>query len=64
MIKCRRKFLNISQQELADKIGLSKSQISKIENKKFTKINIYLLDLLASELNLNRHNLLDWFLEN
>lgn len=47
-----------------DKLGIAKSYINKIENRKFTNVTVNLLNNIALELNLDKHELLDWLLTN
>lgn len=63
MIKKQRLLLRISQKKLASKLGISRSYLSKIENKKFRNVKLSLLKNIANELNLDLNNLLEWFLD-
>lgn len=53
MLKNARKKLGISQKELADKLKVNQSYISKIENYKTIHIPLYLLIDISKELNLD-----------
>lgn len=63
MIKCRRKKLGLTAKELADKLEISTSYMSELENRAFVNIKIEFLKKLSIELNLNIYDLLDWFLK-
>lgn len=63
MIKKQRLLLRISQKKLASKLGISRSYLSKIENKKFRNVKLSLLKNIANELNLDLNDLLEWFLD-
>ncbi|WP_286149538.1 MULTISPECIES: helix-turn-helix domain-containing protein [Bacillota] len=63
MIKKQRLLLRISQKKLASKLGISRSYLSKIENKKFRNVKLSLLKNIANELNIDLNDLLEWFLD-
>lgn len=62
MIKSQRLNLNLTQKEVADKLNISVPHYSKIENKKFTNLNISTMINLSEILKLNIHELLEWLL--
>lgn len=53
MLKNSRKKLGLSQAELARKIGIKQSYLSKIENLKFNNVTIKLIKKISVELHLN-----------
>lgn len=63
MIRKQRLLLKVTQKKLASKLGISRSYLSKIENKEFKNVKLNLLEHIAEELNLDLNYLLVWFLE-
>lgn len=63
MIRKQRLLLKVTQKKLASKLGISRSYLSKIENKEFMNVKLSLLNHMAKELNIDLNCLLDWFLE-
>ncbi|WP_317368877.1 helix-turn-helix transcriptional regulator, partial [uncultured Tyzzerella sp.] len=63
MIRKQRLLLKVTQKKLASKLGISRSYLSKIENKEFKNVKLNLFENIAEELNLDLNCLLDWFLE-
>lgn len=63
MIRKQRLLLKLTQKKLASKLGISRSYLSKIENKEFKNVKLSLLKRIAKELNIDLNNLLKWFLD-
>ena len=53
MLKYRRKKLGISQLELSERLNITQSHLSKIENRKFSNVNIDLIKKISKELKLD-----------
>ena len=53
MLKYRRKKLGISQLELSERLHITQSHLSKIENRKFSNVNIDLIKKISKELKLD-----------
>lgn len=64
MLKDARKKLGISQKELADKLKVNQSYISKIENYKTIHIPAYLIVDISKELKLDPVDIFVDFLKN
>lgn len=63
MIKKQRLLLRVTQKKLASKLCISRSYLSKIENKEFKNIKLNLLKHISKELDIDLNSLLDWFIE-
>ncbi len=61
MLKCRRKKLGISQKSLAEKLGVTQSYYSRIENGKFNNVNIEFIFNLSKELKLDNTEVFNYF---
>ncbi|MBS6503387.1 MAG: helix-turn-helix transcriptional regulator [Clostridium sp.] len=61
MLKYRRKKLGISQEILAKKLNVDRSYLSKIENKKFSNVNIEFIRKISEELKLNPNKVFLFF---
>lgn len=53
MLKYKRKKLGISQSELAKRLHVDRSYISRIENRKFNNVNVEFIRKISKELKLN-----------
>ena len=53
MLKYKRKKLGISQSELAKRLHVDRSYISKIENSKFNNVSVEFIRKISKELKLN-----------
>jgi len=53
MLKYRRKKLGISQSEMAKRLDVDRSYISKIENRKFNNVSVEFIGKISKELKLN-----------
>lgn len=53
MLKYRRKKLGISQLELSERLNITQSHLSKIENRNFSNVNIDLIKKISKELKLD-----------
>ncbi len=49
-IKTKRKEKNLTQDDLAKRVGISRPTLSKLENNKFSEISIVTLDKILNEL--------------
>lgn len=60
-IKEKRLYKNLTQRQLAKKVGVSQSYISKIENNKCYKgVNIRIIDKIAIALDCSGNEILHW----
>lgn len=57
-VRTRRKFLELTQQDVADKIGVSRQTIQKYETGVITKIDCSVLEKLAEALDTTTNYLL------
>ena len=53
MLKYKRKKLGISQSELAKRLHVDRSYISRIENRKFNNVSVEFIRKISKELKLN-----------
>lgn len=53
MLKYKRKKLGISQSELAKRLHVDRSYISRIENRKFNNVSMEFIRKISKELKLN-----------
>ncbi|MDB2087625.1 helix-turn-helix domain-containing protein [Clostridium paraputrificum] len=53
MLKHRRKKLGISQLELSKKLNVDRSYLSRIENRKFSNVNMEFVRKISKELKLD-----------
>jgi len=61
MLKNRRKYLGMSQKYLAEKLGISRSYLSKLENLKYRNININTIRKISKELILDPFDVFSFF---
>lgn len=62
MLKYKRKKLGISQLELSERLNITQSHLSKIENRKFSNVNINLIKKISKELKLDPVDVFLFFL--
>lgn len=53
MLKYKRKKLGISQSELAKRLHVDRSYISRVENRKFNNVSVEFIRKISKELKLN-----------
>lgn len=61
MLKYSRKKLGISQAELAKRLNVDRSYISRIENRKFDNVSVEFIRKISKELKLNPVNVFLFF---
>lgn len=61
MLKNRRKYLEISQEDLAKKLGITQGHLSKIEKQRFSNVNIELIIKLSIELDIDAIEIFNYF---
>lgn len=64
MLKYRRKKLGISQSELAKRLDVNRSYISKIENCKFNNVSVEFIGKISKELKLDPIEVFLFFYKN
>ncbi|MDU4726566.1 helix-turn-helix transcriptional regulator [Clostridium sp.] len=62
MLKHRRKKLGISQLELSKKLNVDRSYLSRIENRKFSNVNMEFVRKISKELKLDPVDVFLFFL--
>lgn len=61
MLKYKRKMLGISQRSLAEKLGITQSYYSRIENGKFNNVTIEFIYKISIELELDPIDVFNYF---
>lgn len=61
MLKNRRKKLGISQEDLAKRLNVTQSYLSKIERERFSNVNIEFIMKISNELNLDPNDVFNYF---
>lgn len=61
MLKNRRKKLGISQEDLAKRLNVTQSYLSKIERERFSNVNIEFIMKISNELNLEPNDVFNYF---
>ena len=64
MLKYSRKKLGISQLELAKRLNVDRSYISKIENRRFNNVSVEFIRKISKELKLNPIEVFLFFYKN